>query len=124
MESAGQFQILGPGLASIGPMHLVVDVAMSRLPVATRPNAVAVASDDSTPGSGGDDPGPPAVPAFQESVQQHLEVVKRFAKLRKTANYTHPVCGSLDAHGWHAFFGMHLSLHRAQMEVIRKSLLK
>jgi len=35
-------------------------VAVSRLPVATRPNAVAVTGDDSTARGCGDDPGPSA----------------------------------------------------------------
>ena len=68
------------------------------------------------------EPGASSVDAFRASVKEHLEILTSLPKLRRTGRHPHPVCGPLDAHGWHAFFGIHLAIHRAQMEAIRERL--
>ena len=58
--------------------------------------------------------------AFRMSVQEHLEIVPRLSRLRGTATKRHPVFGTLNAHGWHCMFGVHLEIHRKQAEAVMR----
>jgi hypothetical protein len=44
--------------------------------------------------------------------------------LRTKARFAHPWFGPLDAAGWHLMAGMHLSIHRVQIERILQGLPK
>lgn len=54
--------------------------------------------------------------AFRKSVDDHLSMIEDLPPLRRTAETTHPVFGSFDAHKWHCMFGFHLGLHLRQAE--------
>lgn len=54
------------------------------------------------------------VPAFLQSIEDHLEAVKALPGLRGTRTSRHPVFGDFDAHRWHNMFAFHLRVHYAQ----------
>lgn len=58
------------------------------------------------------------VAEFERSCAEFLESIDETASLRTAARYTHPWFGPLDAAGWHALGGVHLGLHRRQIECI------
>lgn len=62
--------------------------------------------------------GPEQVEAFRSSVEDYLSRVTTLPKLRGTAETTHPIFGSFDAHKWHCMFGFHLGLHLKQAEKV------
>ena len=59
--------------------------------------------------------------AFRDSIDGHLETIARLGKLRGTAKKRHPIFGMLDAHGWHCMFGLHLTLHVKQAQLLAES---
>ncbi|MFZ4774196.1 MAG: hypothetical protein ACOYM3_02460 [Terrimicrobiaceae bacterium] len=59
---------------------------------------------------------------FQESVNEHVGMVKTLGRLRGTKTSRHPLFGQFDAHQWNCMFSFHLGLHYAQAEhVIREA---
>lgn len=60
--------------------------------------------------------------AYEASCDRFLETVAAIPDLRTTARYAHPWFGPLDGFGWLALASMHLGIHRAQMEAIRRRL--
>lgn len=67
-------------------------------------------------------PDPMAVSSVVETYEASCEAVLAAAAavsdLRTTARYEHPWFGPLDAAGWYAMAGGHLSIHRVQIERI------
>ncbi len=55
---------------------------------------------------------------FLESCADFLESVPQNTDLHTEARYAHPWFGPLDIAGWHALGGMHMGLHRRQIECI------
>lgn len=64
------------------------------------------------------DTGPEVVAEFERSCAEFLESIDRTINLRTAARFAHPWFGPLDAAGWHALGGVHLGLHRRQIECI------
>jgi hypothetical protein len=62
--------------------------------------------------------GPGQVAAFQESIQDHLELIPTLGSLRGTATRRHPLFGAFDAHQWHCMFAFHLQIHLRQARFI------
>lgn len=60
------------------------------------------------------DPGSEQVPAFKESVDQHLDLVAGLTGLRRTPSHRHTLFGELTGHGWHCMLGFHLEIHLRQ----------
>ena len=58
------------------------------------------------------------VAAYEESCDALLATVAAIPNLSTTAHYAHPWFGPLDAAGWHALAGIHLRVHRVQIERI------
>jgi DinB superfamily len=58
------------------------------------------------------------VPDFEKSCDDLVAIAAEPADLNTTARYAHPWFGLLNAAGWHAIAGIHLGLHRAQIERI------
>ncbi len=59
-----------------------------------------------------------ACATYQTSV---AEAERLLPGLKSTARFAHPWFGPLDAYGWHALGGQHMSIHRAQIEAILAS---
>lgn len=57
-------------------------------------------------------------PAYESSCDALLATVSKAADLRTRQRYAHPWFGPLDAAGWHALAGVHLGIHRRQIERI------
>lgn len=51
---------------------------------------------------------------FVDSIDSHLETVKKLKNLRGTKTAPHPIFGDFDAHKWNCMFGFHLGLHYPQ----------
>jgi hypothetical protein len=64
------------------------------------------------------DVGPGVVRAYEESCDRLVAMVASCPNLRTTLRYAHPWFGPLDGVGWHAMAGMHMGIHRAQIERI------
>jgi hypothetical protein len=62
------------------------------------------------------------VVAYEESCDALLAVATAIPDLRTPARHAHPWFGPLDAAGWHALAGVHMGLHRVQIERILGSL--
>ncbi len=62
--------------------------------------------------------GPEVVAAFEASCDRLASVIAAAPKLDTRARYPHPWFGPLDAAGWHALAGMHMRIHRVQIERI------
>ena len=60
--------------------------------------------------------------AYEKSCDAVLTTVEAAPNLKTTARFAHPWFGPLDASGWHALAGSHLSLHRKQIERILQGL--
>lgn len=60
--------------------------------------------------------------AYEKSCEAVLTTVEAAPNLKTTARFAHPWFGPLDASGWHALAGSHLSLHRKQIERILQGL--
>ena len=58
------------------------------------------------------------VDAFRDSLDEHIETIRKLGKLRGTVERRHPIFGMLDAHGWHCMFGLHLALHVKQAQLL------
>lgn len=58
------------------------------------------------------------VATYEASCDSLLSTVANAGELRTGARYAHPWFGPLDAFGWHALAGMHLAIHRRQIETI------
>ena len=63
-------------------------------------------------------PGVEQVEAFRVSLEEHVKAIGELGKLRGTVKKRHPVFGMLDAHGWHCMFGLHLTLHVKQSQIL------
>lgn len=62
--------------------------------------------------------GPGVVAAFEASCDALASVVAASSDLNTRARYPHPWFGPLNAAGWHALAGVHMSIHRLQIERI------
>jgi hypothetical protein len=62
------------------------------------------------------------VAAYEESCDTLLAAVAAAPDLQTKARFAHPWFGPLDAAGWHALAGVHLGLHRVQIERILQGL--
>ncbi len=60
--------------------------------------------------------------AYEKSCDTVLAVVSAAPNLKTKARFAHPWFGPLDASGWHAMAGSHLSIHRKQIERILQGL--
>jgi hypothetical protein len=60
------------------------------------------------------------VDGYEKSCDAVLASVATAPKLKTNARFTHPWFGALDASGWHAMAGSHMSIHRQQIEQILK----
>jgi hypothetical protein len=56
--------------------------------------------------------------AYEKSCDAVLAAVTTSANLKTKARFAHPWFGPLDASGWHAMAGSHMSIHRKQIERI------
>jgi hypothetical protein len=52
--------------------------------------------------------------AFQDSVNEHVEMMNSLGRLRGTKTAPHPVFGDFDAHKWNCMFSFHLVVHYKQ----------
>ena len=66
--------------------------------------------------------GPEVVAAFEASCDALASVIAASPNLDTQARYPHPWFGPLNASGWHALTGVHMSIHRAQIERILSGL--
>ena len=62
--------------------------------------------------------GPEQLPLLEETVGAYLEALDRLPALHTAARRRHPIFGTMDAHGWHCLFALHLRIHRRQLERI------
>ncbi len=62
--------------------------------------------------------GAAVVGEFERSCEAFLKISKTAPDLRTKARFKHPWFGPLDAASWHALGGLHLNLHRRQIERI------
>jgi uncharacterized damage-inducible protein DinB len=71
-------------------------------------------------------PGPTADSSVREAYEKSCDAVLAAAaaspNLKTTARFAHPWFGPLDASGWHAMAGSHMSIHRKQIERILQGL--
>lgn len=72
-------------------------------------------------------PSPDAVAQVHAAFEASCDAVERaaagLARPRSAVRFPHPWFGPLDTAGWHAMAGMHMGIHRAQLEAIVKGLL-
>lgn len=64
------------------------------------------------------DVGQESVAAFEASCDALASVIAASPNLNTRARYPHPWFGPLNAAGWHALVGVHMSIHRVQLERI------
>lgn len=64
------------------------------------------------------------VTEYEESCDFFLRTTAEIPNLRTPVRYKHPWFGAMDAYGWHALSGVHLGLHRVQIQRIFNGLLK
>jgi hypothetical protein len=62
--------------------------------------------------------GPEASAAFERSCENLERCVSAISDLRTAKKYPHPWFGPLDVAGWHLLAGVHMGLHRRQIETI------
>jgi hypothetical protein len=62
--------------------------------------------------------GPEVVAAYETSCDALASVVASSPTLNTAVRFPHPWFGPLDAAGWHALAGVHMGIHRAQIERI------
>jgi hypothetical protein len=60
--------------------------------------------------------------AYEKSCDAVLAAAAASPNLKTTARFAHPWFGPLDASGWHAMAGSHMSIHRKQIERIIQGL--
>lgn len=58
------------------------------------------------------------VELYERSCDQLLEIAGAVSNLRTTVAFDHPWFGPLDAGGWYTLAGVHLGIHRKQIERI------
>ncbi len=58
------------------------------------------------------------VELYEQSCDQLLEIAGAFLNLKTTVSFAHPWFGPLDAGGWYTLAGVHLGIHRKQIERI------
>lgn len=58
------------------------------------------------------------VAAYEESCDELLATVASIPNLKTAVRFPHPWFGPMDAFGWHALAGGHMSIHRVQIERI------
>lgn len=61
------------------------------------------------------------IAAYEASCDALLESLASVKNFRTQARHRHPWFGPMDAHGWHALAGGHMSIHRVQIERILAS---
>ena len=59
---------------------------------------------------------------YEKSCDELMVTVASIPDLKTAARFAHPWFGPLDASGWHAMAGMHLGIHRVQIERILEGL--
>jgi hypothetical protein len=59
---------------------------------------------------------------YEKSCDELMATVAAIPDLETAARFAHPWFGLLDASGWHAMAGMHLGIHRVQIQRIVKGL--
>lgn len=57
---------------------------------------------------------------FAGCVRDYAARVKACRSLRSEVRHSHPWFGSLDGHGWHCLAAIHHTIHRRQIEAIRR----
>jgi hypothetical protein len=62
------------------------------------------------------DVGPEVLEAYEASCDAIASAVAASPSLNTHARYPHPWFGPLNAAGWHALVGMHMGIHRVQIE--------
>ncbi|MES2982849.1 MAG: DinB family protein [Verrucomicrobiota bacterium] len=55
---------------------------------------------------------------YEVSCDALLETLAAVKNFKTQARYAHPWFGQMDAHGWHALTGSHMSIHRTQIDRI------
>ncbi len=60
---------------------------------------------------------------YEASCDALLETIAAVKKFKTQTRYSHPWFGPMDAHGWHALVGSHMSIHRTQIQRILASTL-
>lgn len=60
------------------------------------------------------------VAAYEESCDALLATIASIPNLKTAVRFAHPWFGPMDAFGWHALAGGHMSIHRVQIERIIK----
>jgi hypothetical protein len=68
------------------------------------------------------DVGPEVLAVFEASCDAFASAVAASPSLNTRARYPHPWFGRLNAAGWHALAGMHMGIHRVQIERILNGL--
>lgn len=58
------------------------------------------------------------VAAYEESCDALLATIASIPNLKTAVRFAHPWFGPMDAFGWHALAGGHMSIHRVQIERI------
>lgn len=69
-----------------------------------------------------EDCGIAAVAGFEKSCEKFLETTGEIPNLGTATRYQHPWFGALDAAGWHLIAGLHMGLHRRQLEEILRAI--
>ncbi|MDB6109160.1 MAG: hypothetical protein JWR69_910 [Pedosphaera sp.] len=62
------------------------------------------------------------IPEYEAACDALLATVAAAPQLKTAVRYAHPWFGPLDAWGWYALAGVHMGLHRAQIEQILEHL--
>lgn len=55
---------------------------------------------------------------YEASCDALLETIASIKSFKTKARYPHPWFGPMDAHGWHALAGSHMTIHRIQIQRI------
>jgi len=56
--------------------------------------------------------------AYEESCSEFLNVLSENAKLATPLKFAHPWFGPMNAESWHLLAGVHMGIHRKQIEAI------
>jgi hypothetical protein len=89
--------------------HLIVELVREVTPPGSASTAAVKPSADV---------GPEVLAAFEASCDAFASTVAASPSLSTHARYPHPWFGPLNAAGWHALAGMHMGIHRVQIERI------
>ena len=66
------------------------------------------------------DVGATVVKAFDDGCEEYRAIVEAQATLKTKEKFPHPWIGQMNALDWHALAAKHMSIHRTQIESIRK----